>query len=155
MNEQTLCPGCNLLSQQSLTLFESNFWKVDLARNQAYLGRAFVTLKRHAGNLSALTPAEWQDLGELVRHFEEAASKAFGATCFNWTALMNDTYKQESPNPHVHLHVWPRYQTAPIVNEIVFEDPNFAHHYDKKANRNIEPIVLATIRTKFIDQYKQ
>jgi len=152
MNEQASCPGCNLLSQNNLTLFESNFWKVDLGSNQAYLGRSFVTLKRHIGSLSLLSAEEWEDLGEVIRRFELIATKGFGAACFNWTSLMNDTYKQVSPNPHVHLHVWPRYQTPPIVNGIIFEDPNFAHHYDKKASRNVEPLVLAAIKTKLSEK---
>ncbi len=150
-NTPSTCNSCSALAQDNLTLFETKYWKVDLAPNQAYLGRSYVNLKRHAGHLSSLTPDEWAELGEVVRRFEETATKVFDATCFNWTALMNNAYKSDSPDPHLHLHIWPRYQTAPVVNGVVFEDPNFAHHYDKTAVRDIEPGLIDAIKLQLID----
>jgi diadenosine tetraphosphate (Ap4A) HIT family hydrolase len=144
-NTPSTCNSCAALAQDNLTLFETTHWKVDLAPNQAYLGRSYVNLRRHAGHLGQLTPPEWAELGRVITRFEEAVTNTFGATCFNWTALMNNAYKSAAPNPHVHLHVWPRYQTAPNVLGKVFEDPNFAHHYDKTATHDVEPELLNEI----------
>ena len=41
---------------------------------------------------------------------------------------MNDFYKNETPNPHVHLHVRPRYGNAIVINKHTYIDTEFAHH---------------------------
>jgi diadenosine tetraphosphate (Ap4A) HIT family hydrolase len=133
------CEICPILATSEPGLvFETPHWRVTLAKDQTYLGRAFVTAKRHAPNLSALTTGEWDGLKRVIAEYEQAVTAAFGATLFNWGCLMNDTFKSDEPAPHVHWHVRPRYRDTVIANGQAFADPNFAHHYDRHSQREAD-----------------
>lgn len=81
-----------------------------LLSDQTYLGRSVVTLKRRdCGDLAKLTEDEILDFLDLVGKLENAFRKAFNATMFNWTCLMNLAYQNTPPDPHVHWHFRPRY----------------------------------------------
>lgn len=49
--------------------------------------------------------------------------------------LLNDYinfYKEATPNPHLHIHVRPRYKNAVVINDHAYIDTEFAHHYALK-----------------------
>src|SRR3989344_6640821 len=123
------CDGCQKTNKDEL-IFETKFWKIIIAPDQAYIGRCYVTLKRHCGDLAELENSEWSDFIELVKKLESALKKSFDATMFNWTCLMNNAYQHDPPNPHVHWHFRPRYRNIVKFEEDVFEDPEFGHHYN-------------------------
>ena len=148
MKNSNCCSVCNFEFSPQTKVYESEYWRVDLSDNQAYLGRSIVSLNRHAENLSELSSQEWQELKAIINRFEKALTSIFNTTSFNWTALMNDAYKSPSPQPDVHFHVWPRYRDAPKVNNELFSDPNFAHHYDKTAERSVSDETMAAIHDK-------
>jgi diadenosine tetraphosphate (Ap4A) HIT family hydrolase len=126
------CPICSWTqeNQEYLFLFETTFWRVVLAPNQCLLGRCVVCLKRHAGDLADLTQAELSDWLEVVKKVETALRSAFGATLFNWSCLMNLAYRESPPDPHVHWWAVPRYDHAVVLEDRVFEDPDFGSPYD-------------------------
>ena len=113
---------------EAILLFESDFWIVYLSKEQSYLGRSSVKLKRPCKNLSELSPEEWLDFGIIVKKFEFLLGKTFGATMFNWTCMMNNAYKNEYA-AQVHWHVRPRYADKVSLGDSIFNDPNFGHHY--------------------------
>jgi len=115
-------------------IFETPFWEVLLSYNQRYLGRCYIFSKRHFGQMSDMTPEEVLDFLEVVKKIEAAIKKAFGATMFNWSCLMNNFYKEENPDPHLHWHVKPRYREKVVVAGKTFEDREFAHHYSRDDN---------------------
>ncbi len=118
------------------TIFETEYWRVELNTNdQTYLGRSFVTAKRDVGSMSELTQAEWLDFSLVVKQFELVCKKAFGATMFNWTCLMNLAYQNNPPNPQVHWHVRPRYVQPVTFAGETFIDERFGHHYLQKTER--------------------
>ena len=120
-------------------VFESNYWRVVLAEEQTYLGYCIVILKRdQCGDLADVTPEEFLDFLQLVKGFETALKKAFNASMFNWSCLMNNAYQKTPPTPHVHWHVKPRYNHKVEVGGEVFEDLNFGHHYILLENCNRE-----------------
>jgi len=45
---------------------------------------------------------------------------------------MNSFYKESEPNPHLHIHVRPRYDKPVIVNGRSYVDSEFGHHYAAK-----------------------
>lgn len=45
---------------------------------------------------------------------------------------MNNFYKEAIPNPHLHIHVRPRYKNAVVINNHSYTDAEFAHHYALK-----------------------
>jgi diadenosine tetraphosphate (Ap4A) HIT family hydrolase len=154
MDNSNQCIECNFEYNPEAKLLDTQYWRVDLSDNQAYLGRSVVSLNRHAGSLSSITLEEWLELKEVINRFETALKRLFHVTAFNWTALMNDAYKRASPQPHVHFHAWPRYREAPVVNGELFSDPNFAHHYDKTAQHSVSDETLFTIRNKITQALK-
>ena len=113
-----------------LFLFETRFWRIVLAPNQALLGRCIVHLKRHSGDLAGLTQDELLEWLTVVRTLENALRAAFGATMFNWSCYMNFSYRDEHPNPHIHWWAVPRYKQPVTVSEFVFDDPHFGSPYD-------------------------
>lgn len=112
-------------------VLETAHWKTMLTADQkTYLGRCAVWLKRSCGDLAELTSEELLDFHELVKKLEHACRKAFNATMFNWTCLMNNAYRTVPPNPQVHWHFRPRYNQIVIFAGTEFHDKLFGSHYE-------------------------
>lgn len=130
---QKECGWCNFTdAEKQNILYESVYWYVFLADKQDYLGRCVVVLKRHCANLSTIDLSEWIELKEIIAKIEDCLKNALEADLCNWSCLMNDFYKSTTPNPHLHLHVRPRYNKPIIINGNSYIDEEFGHHYDNK-----------------------
>ena len=124
------CDWCSLSEEDKQYLvYESMFWTVFLSDEQDYIGRCILVLKRHCGSLSELTDEEWEELRKLVCKVEECLKAVLGATLCNWSCLMNSFYKDSEPNPHLHIHVRPRYNKPVVINGNTYTDNEFSHHY--------------------------
>ena len=130
------CINCQVPNPDNL-VYETKHWKVVLAPDQSYLGRCYVALKRHCGDLAEMEKEEWLDFAELVKKLEGAMKKSFDATMFNWTCLLNDAYQNNPPNPHVHWHFRPRYSHRVEFAGLLFEDKDFGHHYARGMAKDI------------------
>jgi ribonuclease HI len=69
---------------------------------------------------------------------------------------MNHAYRNDPPNPHVHWWGVPRYNHAVVIDEWVFEDPQFGNPYDhyrwiKSSSRNLAKN-CPTDTTSYLDQ---
>ena len=42
---------------------------------------------------------------------------------------MNSFYKDSVPDPHLHIHVRPRYDKPVTLNGSTYSDNEFGHHY--------------------------
>ena len=91
-----------------------------------------MVLNRHCGSLSELDISEWIDLKTIIDKLECVYKEALGAELSNWSCLLNNFYKETTPNPHLHIHVRPRYKNAIVINKHSYEDTEFAHHYALK-----------------------
>ncbi|MCK9344690.1 MAG: HIT family protein [Candidatus Pacebacteria bacterium] len=131
-------------------IFESQYWKVELADEQLYLGRAYVACKTKRESLSELTDLEFSDLHEVIKKYETLLKKTFGATLFNWSCLMNHAYREKPYTPQVHFHVRPRYENDVIVNGEVFHDPNFGDqaHLTATMSKKVSPEMFTEILAK-------
>lgn len=136
---------CFFCENQKDFILETNYWKVFISPNQTYLGRCFVALKRHCGDLAELEKEEWEEYVGLVKRLEAALRKTFEAIMFNWTCLMNDAYKKADPDPHVHWNFRPRYGQPVEVDGLFFEDQEFGRHYDNLKNKEVNEMVKETI----------
>jgi len=125
------CYSCDHNNLTKDYIFESEFWRIYLNEEQSFLGRCVVVAKRHTISLPELTTQEWYDLKEVIKKLEASTTKAFGARMHNWSCLMNDAYQENSPNPHVHWHLRPRYDKTIDFSGKVFDDPDFGHHYSR------------------------
>ena len=124
------CDWGNLSEEdKKYLLSENEFWLTFLADEQDYIGRCILVLKRHCNSLSELTDDEWEELRNLICKVEAGLKETLGATLCNWSCLMNSFYKEPAPNPHLHIHVRPRYDEPVIVNRNAYIDSEFGHHY--------------------------
>ena len=117
-------------NQDYLLLFETQYWRICLAPNQSLLGTCVIYLKRHAGDLVDLNESELLEFLSVVKKVEASMRSAFGAAMFNWSCYMNHSYRESSPNPHVHWWAVPRYNQEIEFGGLTFEDPHFGNPYD-------------------------
>ena len=130
-DNNTGCDWCYLSEEdKEFLLYEGEQWNVFLADKQDYIGRCILVLKRHCASLSELNALEWNELKAIIQKVETAITASLGATLFNWGCMMNDFYKSDVPDPHLHIHVRPRYKFPVEVNGVLYADEEFAHHYD-------------------------
>ena len=128
-----ICDWCNLSEEdRKFQVYESKSWSVFLSDEQDYFGRCILILKRHCGSMSELTDVEWDELRKLVCKVESCLKAALGATLCNWSCLMNSFFKKSAPDPHLHIHVRPRYDKPVSINGNIYTDSEFAHHYALK-----------------------
>lgn len=132
------CHVCELLKQPSEQLLETKSWTVGVGNNQAYFGRAYVTLRTHKPSLSDLSKKEWTEFEEIVHKLEVAYKSAFNAVPLNWGCFMNNAFRNGESNSHVHWHILPRYRIAPVFNGKAYEDPLYGEHYDPQAERMVD-----------------
>ena len=124
------CVWCNLSEEgKQYQVYEAAFWSVFLSDEQDYIGRCILVLKRHCGSMSELTDDEWEELRKLVCKTETCLKTVLGAALCNWSCLMNSFYKESEPNPHLHIHVRPRYDEPLLVSGRTYTDKEFGHHY--------------------------
>jgi diadenosine tetraphosphate (Ap4A) HIT family hydrolase len=116
---------------------ETEHWLIILAPDQRNLGTCVVALKRDEKELSGLKDEEWEDLALVVKKLESTIRKAFNATLFNWGCLMNSSYLEDPPCPHLHWHFIPRYKNPIEFNGKTFYDPCFG----KSTMYNRDPAV--------------
>lgn len=127
----SVCEWCAYKDNKWL-LYKSLHWSVYLSDIQDYVGRCILVLNRHCGSLSELDTSEWIDLKKIIDKLEYIYQKELGAKLCNWSCLMNSFYKETTPNPHLHLHMRPRYNDAIVINNHAYIDTEFAHHYALK-----------------------
>ena len=126
-----MCEWCAYKENKWL-LHKSSHWSVYLADVQDYVGRCILVLNRHCGSLSELDLSEWIELKTIVDKLEYIYKEVLGAELSNWSCLLNNFYKGTTPDPHLHLHVRPRYKNEIIINNHAYTDAEFAHHYAQK-----------------------
>jgi diadenosine tetraphosphate (Ap4A) HIT family hydrolase len=102
---------------------ETPLWLTVINRNQDLLGKTFISLRRHEEEVAALTLEEWVELRKEVVWVTERVRQAFSPDHFNYSFLMNH-------DPHVHLHVIPRYVGTREVAGVLFADPAYPDSYN-------------------------
>ena len=126
------CEWCNLTEKEKRWLLsDTEYWTIYLADEQDYIGRCLILLKRHCGSLPGLQMPEWIELKQIVDELERCLKTVLGAELCNWSCLMNSFYKKEIPNPHLHVHVRPRYKKPVILNGNEYVDAEYGHHYGR------------------------
>ena len=132
------------------TLFETEYWKIELSPDQNYFGRLKISLKRDCSALSDITEDENLDFYHLTKRLEVAFKEKYQATMFNWSCSMNNGYLTEPPNPYVHWHFRPRYTSPVHFQGIEFADPNFANHYVR--GKSEEKVVDEALYNQIADE---
>lgn len=132
------CTICEILENPSDTelqmrILEGKHWFATLRQaDQEYLGTTFVTAKRHVGSLPELTIDEDMEFLDIRNNLITAQMRAFGAKVVNISCLMNEAFRDEEPEPHVHYHFKPRYESPVKFNDEIFEDRQFGSYIREK-----------------------
>ena len=151
------CEICPIIQQPShqeraLRLIEGDYWRATLRQaDQSLLGTTFVTAKRHVPSLGELSQSEWNEFADINKRLERALMQSFGAAVINTSCLMNLAFRQPSPEPHVHLHLKPRYSSPVVVQGQEFTDPHFGsyldgHHPRQRVSDNLALNIVAIIQ---------
>jgi len=141
-----------------IILSETKNWYITLWENQYYLGRATIELKdKTKRHLSELSEEDILELFSLIRKYEIALRKSFHTTNFNWTCLMNNSYKEKNlgNSEPLHFHVWPRYRNSVEFNGETFTDEVFAHHYDKYKKKIVDRKFLINLANKILSNWEE
>lgn len=128
--------ACKLCADLNGVAFSTAYWQVVVNRNQNYLGKTFLVLKRHIEDPWQMSAAEWDELRPLAARLRLALIQLFQPDHFNYAFLQNQ-------DAHVHLHIIPRYATKRVFNGQFFSDGQLGMHY----NLNIEPVDAETFET--------
>ena len=121
------CEWC-VYKEKEWLLYKSLHGSVYLADRQDYVGRCILVLNRPCGSLSELDISEWIELKTLIDRLECIYKEILGAELSNWSCLLNNFYKEAMPDPHLHIHVRPRYKNAVVINNHSYIDIEFAYH---------------------------
>ena len=129
-----ICPFLTHPNDDELSrrIIEGEHWIATLREDQEYLGTAYVTLREHKSALEELTPAEDAEFITIRNQLITAQKHAFGAAIVNMSCLMNNTFHDPTPNPHVHYHFKPRYAQPVTFSDQVFIDRQFGHYIKDK-----------------------
>jgi diadenosine tetraphosphate (Ap4A) HIT family hydrolase len=119
-----LCSGCDNFHIDPRDLVGSwEHWHVVVNHNQNYLGKVMLVLRRHATDVTALTPDEQAELWRLLGDVKTALLGAFQPDHFNYAFLMN-------LDAHVHMHIIPRYAQPQVFGGMQFSDGRLGEHYN-------------------------
>ena len=80
-------------------------WRITVARDQYYLGKCIIALRRHEEDFLALRAEESDEMWQAARAVRNALTRCFSPDHFNYQVLGNSVR-------HVHMHLTPRY-TSP------------------------------------------
>ena len=135
------CEWCDYKENEWL-LYKSLHWSVYLADIQDYVGRCILVLNRHCGSLSELDISEWIELKTIIDRLECIYKEVLGAELSNWSCLLNNFY------------VRPRYKNAVVINNHLYIDTEFAHHYALKKESLLldddRQMLYALMKEKFV-----
>ncbi len=125
-----LCPLCPPVRP---VVAENEHWRLVLNENQATLGRVYFALKRHETDAAALAPDEVLSLWQFAGQAKRALENVFAPDHFNYLFHMNLT-------PHVHMHIYPRYQAPRAFAGQTFTDMHFGDHYDPQEVHTLDAV---------------
>lgn len=131
------------LHEKDRFIFSTTFWRVELKKNQTYVGSSTIRLKRVEEKLRNLTDEEWMELKRVVEAMEFACEEEFGGGPANWyfselASLMNHAYQAWPAVPLVHLHFhWRKKEKTMIGNYEIPEDSGFGYERPPHTNHQV------------------
>lgn len=151
------CVTCTQPGEDGGTIGFTENWKVILHPDQSGLGSCLVAPRRHVARMADLTGVEWKEFSEIISELEPALEVTFNAQLVNlyyqrnWafrTENPDPPFKDGKPNPHVHWHVVPRYESDRMFGGEIFVDPTFGEPFEWRRNS------AASIRQDIIESIK-
>lgn len=127
MNTHPLCADNS--AHTKYKIYEGRNWRLQIHRDQRYLGRSVVWLtSRHVSNmpLESLSTGELQELFGIMRKFRVALNRLWKPELINACWLGNNVHEHDG---HGHMHLIPRYRTPPQYMGGIFRDERWGRNY--------------------------
>lgn len=106
---------------------ETEHWVILLRPAQVTLGSLIVAAKSDATAFGQLAPSCHADLANVTQRVESMLAEAVDYERINWLMLM-------MVDPHVHFHVFPRYEGTKEYNGLSIMDASWPGPPDLKQN---------------------
>ncbi len=124
------CIFCDVENKLSNSLiYIGKHWKVYLANNQDYIGRLIVTTKEHCCSIDENNKEQILELFEIIKYLKTLLTTKLNSKMFNYCYLMNSFAKKDKSLWHTHIHVIPRTDQPIKINNNIYIDSEYGHHY--------------------------
>lgn len=132
------CIFCDVENKFSNSLiYIGRYWKVYLANNQDYIGRLIITTKKHSLSINLNDKEQILELSEIIKRFKAILSTKLNSKMFNYCYLMNSFANKDKSLWHVHMHIIPRTDQPIMINNNIYYDLEYGHHYIPDRNISI------------------
>ena len=118
---------------------EYEHWVVLLRPAQVTLGSLVLAAKSDATAFGALPPGAHAELASATADIEKALTAAVGYERINYLMLM-------MVDPHVHFHVFPRYEGARSFESVTISDAGWPGPPDLKSGQDIPAATFERLR---------
>ena len=122
---------------------EYEHWVVLLRPSQVTLGSLVLAARSDATAFGLLPPGAHAELAVVTREIETVLAKEIGYDRINYLMLM-------MVDPHVHFHVFPRYEGARAIGEVVVEDRGWPGPPDLGSGQALPDLQFEALRRRLI-----
>ena len=120
-------------------------WVVLLRPAQVTLGSLVLAAKSEAIAFGALPPGAYVELATITAEIESMLQSAIGYERINYLMLM-------MVDPHVHFHVFPRYQGVRSFETVTIEDIGWPGPPELKSGQEIAGPIFARLRLQLSER---
>jgi diadenosine tetraphosphate (Ap4A) HIT family hydrolase len=128
---------CEICDTPWPELGEFRHWRITVARDQNYLGKCIVALRRHEDDFLALRADEREEMWLAALAVRDAVMRCFAPDHFNYQVLGNSVR-------HVHMHLTPRYTSPREFAGLTFSDDNWGT-WPYPADEELPPALLKAL----------
>ena len=125
---------------------EFEHWAVLLRPSQVTLGSLVLAAKSEATAFGSLPPAAHAELAPITAHIEDLLSGAIGYDRINYLMLM-------MVDPHVHFHVFPRYEGSRSFETVSIEDVGWPGPPELKSGQDIGAPIFERLRLQLSENW--
>ena len=118
---------------------EYEHWVVLLRPSQVTLGSLILAAKCDATAFGQLPPEAHAELAEITKDVEAKLAREIGYERINYLMLM-------MVDPHVHFHIFPRYEGSRSIGDTVIEDRGWPGPPDLASGQSLPENVFAELR---------
>jgi diadenosine tetraphosphate (Ap4A) HIT family hydrolase len=123
---------------------EYEHWVVLLRPSQVTLGSLVLAAKSDATAFGALPSGAHAELAAVTAHVEQILSSAFHYDRINYLMLM-------MVDPHVHFHIFPRYEAARTFDSETIEDIGWPGPPDLKSGQQLPATTFDRLRLQLAE----
>lgn len=118
-------------------------WVVLLRPSQVTLGSLVLAAKSEATAFGELPMGAHAELAAITKDVETLLAKEIGYDRINYLMLM-------MVDPHVHFHIFPRYEGSRSIGDVVIEDRGWPGPPDLTSGRTLEDCQFEELRRRLI-----